>query len=200
MSDPKSQKNAHPDRGILIRFDLGVRSLIVFLARVIGFLILAIIAVILLDVLTRGSPWVNSTALQELEWHVHATIVMLCLGYAYLTDSHVRIGLFRDKWRPKTQALVEAVGFLIFLVPYCVVSIHYGVDYTATSFGQGERSPSPGGLDYRWLVKATLPIGMTLLMLAGVSVFIRSVLVLVRPAEAAPEIFMKDGTAEGGHG
>jgi len=32
-----------------------------------------------------------------------------------------------------------------------------------------EGSPDPGGLPYRWILKASIPLGFTLLLLQGVS-------------------------------
>lgn len=158
--------------------DRRLSGLVVLIGRAMGVLLLAIVAVILFDVATRGSLYVGSTALQELEWHLHATVLMLTLGYAYLTDSHVRIGLVRDRLPVRVQAGIEAAGCLLLLLPFTAVAIYYGVDYATTSFGQMEGSPSPGGLPYRWVVKSTVPLGMLLLLLAGVVVFARAVRIL----------------------
>ena len=170
-------------RSAVQRLDRLARGLTVTVGRLMGLVILGIIAVILFDVATRGSFYIGSTALQELEWHLHTAVLMLCLGYAYLTDSHVRIGLLRDRWSPRRKALVEFVGCLVFLVPFCAVAIFYGIEFAATAFAQGERSPSPGGLEARWIVKATVPLGMALLLLAGLAVMGRSLAVLLGAVE-----------------
>lgn len=165
-------------------FDRRLARLVCLIGRAMGVLLLAIVAVIVFDVLTRGSFYVGSSALQELEWHLHTTVLMLTLGYAYLTDSHVRIGLVRDHLSPRTQAAIEAAGCLLMLFPFTLVAIYYGFGYAMTSFSQLEGSPSPGGLPYRFIVKATVPLGMLLLFLAGVVVLVRAVRVLVRgPAD-----------------
>lgn len=169
--------------------DRMIRGLITAVGRAIGALLIVLVAVIMFDIATRGSLFVSSTALQELEWHLHATVLMLALGYAYLSDSHVRIGFVRDRLPPRGKAAIEALGCLVFLAPFALVSIHYGIDYTATSFAQGEGSASPGGLPQRWIVKSTVPLGMALLLLAGLAVFLRAVLVLLKGPDRVPPIF-----------
>lgn len=164
-----------------------------------GAVVLAIIAVIVFDVFTRGSIFIGSSALQELEWHLHTTAMMLCLGYAYLTDSHVRIGLLRDGWGPRRRALVEALGCVLFLIPFTAVALFYGLEFAATSFAQGERSPSPGGLEQRWIVKAMVPLGMGLLCLAGLSVLARSLTILLGRSQPDDPLF-PDRAKDDAHG
>ncbi len=175
--------------GPLVRADRLIRIAITAIGRAIGALLLVLVAVIVFDIATRGSLFVSSTALQELEWHLHTTVLMLALGYAYLSDSHVRIGFVRDRLPPRGQAAIEALGCLLFLAPFCVVSAYYGVDYAATAFAQGEGSASPGGLPARWVIKAAVPAGMGLLLLAGLSVFLRATIVLVKGPQGAPPLF-----------
>jgi len=169
--------------------DTMVRRAIVLIGRSMGVLVVLLVLVIMFDILTRGRFFIRSTSLQELEWHLHTTVLMLCLGYAYLTDGHVRIGLLRDRWSPRTRAAVEAAGCILLLLPFCGTAAWYGIDYASLSFAQGEGSPSPGGLPYRWIVKATVPTGMILLMLAGLSVAARAILEVLHGPSADRPIF-----------
>ena len=47
--------------------------------------------------------------------------------------------------------------------------LFFSFPFVAASYELGEVSQSPGGLPYRWLVKAALPVGFMLLSLAVVS-------------------------------
>jgi len=46
------------------------------------------------DVLLKILPF-QSTILQEMEWHFHAALVALVLGYGYAYNRHVRVDLVR---------------------------------------------------------------------------------------------------------
>jgi TRAP-type mannitol/chloroaromatic compound transport system permease small subunit len=120
----------------------------------------------------------GSTALQELEWHLHTVLFLFCLGYAYIKGAHVRIDLVRERLSARTRALIEILGILFFLLPFCGLVIIYGIEFTAVSFEQGEGSASGGGLAHRWIIKATLPAGMTLLALSGIASLLRNITAL----------------------
>lgn len=120
----------------------------------------------------------GSTALQELEWHLHTVLFLFCLGYAYIKGAHVRIDLIRERLSFRTRALIEILGIVFFLLPFCGLVIVYGIDFTVVSFEQGEGSASGGGLAHRWIIKAALPAGMALLALSGLASLLRHIAAL----------------------
>lgn len=126
----------------------------------------------------------GSTQLQELEWHLHTVLFLFCLGYAYVKGAHVRIDLVRDRLGPRTRAAIEILGILFFLLPFCALVIAYGTDFAASSFAQGEGSASGGGLAHRWIIKATLPIGVVLLALSGLASLLHQIAALSAPRDS----------------
>lgn len=142
------------------------------------FLMLAII----FDVVSRSQKIsiVSSTKLQELEWHLHGTLFLLCLGFAYLKDSHVRIELIRDRMRPRTRVWIELIGNVLFLLPFAGITAYWGYVFAEMAFALGETS-AQSGLDHRWIIKGMIPLGSILLFLAGVTVSLRCVLYLFGP-------------------
>lgn len=150
-----------------------------------------LIAVSVYDIIGRQFYNTGSTRLQEMEWHLFLGLVMASIGYAYLRDAHVRIDVLRDRFSDRAKATVEAIGYLVALVPFCLVVIVYGSDLAWMAFSSGERSRAALGLPMRWIIKSTLPIGTFLLLLAGTSVFVRNVRFLLgrepRPAPRGEE-------------
>lgn len=137
---------------------------------------IALMVTIIFDVITRRFLNVGSVAIQELEWHFHGALFLLCLGFTYLKDAHVRVDLFRDKFSIKTNRLIEIIGCLFFLLPYCTVVFYFGIDFVVNAYIAGEMSPNTEGLPYRWIIKSCLPLGFFLLGIAGISI-------LLKPAE-----------------
>ena len=124
----------------------------------------------------------SSTRVQEMEWHLHAALFLLVLGYAYIKDAHVRIELVRDKMNPRTRVWMELAGSLLFMVPYCYVVIKYGIENAMRSFDIGESSAALTGLPHRFIIKSMLPIGFALVALAGLAVAMRCIVYLFGPA------------------
>jgi TRAP-type mannitol/chloroaromatic compound transport system permease small subunit len=105
----------------------------------------------------------------ELEWHLFALIFLLGAGYAFRHDRHVRVDLFYARMSARDQALVNAVGGLVLLIPWCLVLIWLSWDYAQASFLVREGSPDPGGLPARYLIKFAVPIAMALLLLQAIA-------------------------------
>jgi TRAP-type mannitol/chloroaromatic compound transport system permease small subunit len=111
-----------------------------------------------------------------MEWHLHTTLFLLVLGYAYLKDAHVRIEIVREKYSVKVKAILETLGILIFLIPYTLLVIYFGIDFVKRSFSMNEVSSALTGLSHRWIIKSFIPIGMVLLFLAGVSLLLKNLI------------------------
>lgn len=152
-----------------------------------GILFILLMGTIILDVTTRGRGWSNSTQLQELEWHFHTALCFLVFAYTMTLDKHVRVEVFRERWRPKTKAVVELVGLLLLFLPLCAVALYYSYFFALNSFVGGESSPSATGLSHRWIVKSFQPLAFVLLLLAGFSAFIRNLAVLLGTMTMRPE-------------
>ena len=111
-----------------------------------------------------------------MEWHLHTSLFLLVLGYAYLKDAHVRIEIVREKYSTKVKAILEILGIIIFLIPYTILVIYFGIDFVQRSFSLNEVSSALTGLSHRWIIKSFIPIGMFLLFLAGVSLLLKNLI------------------------
>lgn len=116
--------------------------------------------------------------LPELEWHLFAMIFLLAAGYTLKHDKHVRVDLFYAKFSEKDKALVNLVGALLFLIPWCCLIINVSYDYALGSFKILEGSPNPNGLPFRFIVKFAITIGASLLLLQALAMVANSVLTL----------------------
>ena len=169
----------------MIRVGAALERIVTFCGRLAAWAGVALVLVTIIDVITREfaqsswdtlrdfSEWqqsaFGSTKLQELEWHLHTILFLLCLGWAYVKGSHVRIDIFRERCSERTRCWIEIAGILLFLLPFTVLVVWFGIDFTASSLAQHESSASAGGLGHRWIIKAVLPAGLFLLMLAGIA-------------------------------
>ena len=154
------------------------------IGNVAAWLSLPLMLVIVFDVVSRklnllqGSVLervVTSTKLQELEWHLHATLFLLCFAWAYVRDAHVRIDLVRERFGPRTKAWIELVGCLVFLIPYATLVTYYAHEFWWRSWLIDEGSAATTGLSHRWIIKFALPLGFALLFLAGVAMVINRI-------------------------
>jgi TRAP-type mannitol/chloroaromatic compound transport system permease small subunit len=123
----------------------------------------------------------TSTRLQEMQWHLHAVLFLMCFAFAYVKDAHVRIELVREQMKPRMRVWIELLGCIFFLVPYCYVVLLYGIENAQRSFGIMERSSAQTGLEFRFIIKSFLPLGFMMLALAGMSVALKCIVYLFGP-------------------
>jgi len=165
----------------LIRISDGIDRVLAWVARIAAWAGVALIVTTIFDVITRRFLVLGSTKLQEFEWHMHVVLFGLLIGYTYLKDAHVRIDLVRERLRERTQWWIELLGCLLFLLPYCALVIYFTYDFTVRSFATSEISASATGLTHRWIIKSIIPIGFSLLALAGIAVLLRKIVELFGP-------------------
>ncbi len=105
-----------------------------FIGQIGAWMVIPLMLVIVYDVIMRRFFVIGSTQLQELEWHLHGLLFLLCLGWTYTKDSHIRIDILRERLSDRTRAVIELLGCLFFLLPYSWALIYFGTDYFAGSF------------------------------------------------------------------
>lgn len=153
----------------------------------IGWVILPLIFVIMFDVVTRKIDATRlyfseytveygysvSTILQDMQWHFHAMLLMLTFGFGYLANAHVRVDIFREMLSKRRQGWVEFFGLIILAVPFLILMIVYGWDLMSLSWHQNEGSDSMTGIDYRYAIKAFVPFGFVIALIAVVATLLR---------------------------
>ncbi len=154
---------------ILLKLSKQINRIVSFFGKLGAWSIICLMLIILLDVTLRRWFVIGSTKLQELEWHLHGILFLMCLGWAYLKNSHVRIELLSERMSSRSQAWVEMLGILLFLVPYVAAIIIFGMDYVGFSYQYNEGSASPTGLPNRWIIKSAIVVGFAVLGLAAIS-------------------------------
>jgi TRAP-type mannitol/chloroaromatic compound transport system permease small subunit len=144
-------------------------------ARVIGFLLLVLTAVILYDVVGRRFFATGSILLRELSWHLHGAIAILGFGYAYILNAHVRIDVFAASLGDRTRLWIELVAIFVFLIPFMAVLIWFGTEGAYRAWLRGEGSPGGLGLPHRWIIRSAIPLSGILTILGALSVALRIV-------------------------
>lgn len=119
---------------------------------------LALIAVIVSAVVLRFVFGVGLIQLEELQWHLYAVGFLAGIVGCAARDRHVRVDVLRDRMAPRTRRWVDFYGVLLFQLPLVALVLWSAMPMVAESFSTGEESSSAGGLPYRWILKAVLPL------------------------------------------
>ena len=152
------------------------------IGRAASWLVLAMVLLICYDVTMRYFFHQGSVALQELEWHLFALIFLLGSAYTLKYDNHVRVDiLYQSQYLSNEhRALINIFGILFFLLPFCVLILITTWPFVENAYYYLEGSPDPGGLPYRYLLKGSILVAFTLLILQGFAELLRNYLILTK--------------------
>lgn len=151
-----------------------IERLIDWVGRATSWLALVIVVLMATNVVLRylfsyGSVWA-----QELEWHLLALLILFAIAYAMLKGEHVRVDVAYTHFSERNKALVNAVSALLCLA-ISVLVVWFAVKYVQQAYVIDEKSADPGGLTHRWVLKALIPVGFTLLSLQCIAELVKSV-------------------------
>ncbi len=138
-----------------------------------------LVVVVCYDVFTRYFLRHSSVAVQEMEWHIFAILFLIAAAYALKEDSHVRVDVFYTHLPPRGKAAINFFGSVIFLIPFALLIIWTSKGFVSMSYTIQEISPDPGGLPYRFLLKAMVPTGFILILLQGISLALSSFCIMI---------------------
>lgn len=164
-------------------FSRRVDPLLLRVGQWISWLWAVLLVIIILNVIARYAFGLGRIEFEELQWHLYSAGFLLGLSYAYQADAHIRVDVLHERLSPRRQAWIELYGILLFLLPFIAVILIYSVPFVTSSFRYGEVSQAPGGLPYRWVIKAMLPLGFALLLVAAISRLTRVWALLFGPEE-----------------
>ncbi len=162
----------------LVGFMRAIDGLNEWVGRSVAWLTLVMVLVCAAVVFLRYAMSVGFIWLQELYVWCYALVFMLGAGYTLKYNRHVRVDIFFAEMSPRKKAAIDLFGALVFLLPWLAVVAIVSWPYITASWSIGEPSSQTGGMAGLFLLKSSLLAFCVLLGLQGVSVIIRSSLVL----------------------
>jgi TRAP-type mannitol/chloroaromatic compound transport system permease small subunit len=163
----------------LLKLSEGLRRLLEAIALASGWLLVIMALVTSFDVVARKfGMQLPYTKLQELEWHFHAAIFSLWMGYCYTINAHPRVDSLSERMTYRGKAWIELIGCVLLALPYMTLVAYYSIDFVEQSYLLGEQSDSTVGLTHRWIIKGVYAAGLWLVVLGILSVLFRVIVFL----------------------
>lgn len=108
----------------------------------------------------------------ELQTLAYNIVFLIGAAYVFQVDGHVRVDILFSRLRARSRAWIDIVGIVLFLWPFCVLTIYFSERYVANSWRALEISPNAGGLA-RYPIKTLIVVAFALLMVQGLSQLIK---------------------------
>ena len=159
----------------LIRVEKAINAFSEILGKVSALLFVLMLFNVFIDVVMRYVFNDVSIGMQEMEWHLFAAMFLLGVPYTLKENGHVRVDLIYERLSAEGKAKVDALGSLILLLPFAGLVAWYGLGFAAEAFELGETSGDPGGLPYRWIIKAVIPFSFFAMAISGIGMLLGAI-------------------------
>jgi len=142
------------------------------IGKLIMWLVLAAVLISSGNAIIRKAFNVGSNAFLEIQWYLFSAVFMMGVGYVMLKNAHVRIDFISARLSKRTNAIIDAIGIIVFTIPLSVIMIDLGWPLFMRAWVSGEMSQNAGGL-IRWPVMLLIPLGFAILLLQAASELIK---------------------------
>jgi TRAP-type mannitol/chloroaromatic compound transport system permease small subunit len=142
------------------------------IGKLIMWLVLAAVLISSGNAIIRKAFNVGSNAFLEIQWYLFSAVFMMGVGYVMLKNAHVRIDFISARLSKRTNAIIDAVGIVVFTIPLSVIMIDLGWPLFVRALQSGEMSQNAGGL-IRWPAMMLVPLGFAILMTQAISELIK---------------------------
>ena len=136
--------------------------------RIVSWIALILALVMGANVLLRYGFSLGRIWAQELEWHLLVPLTLVGMSYALRHGEHVRVDVLFASFSRRGKLVVDVIAAVLAMA-FSVLVIWLSVPYVALSWSIGEGSANPGGIDYRYVIKAMIPISFALLFLQSLA-------------------------------
>jgi len=160
--------------GLLLRAVRPIDRLNEFVGQTVRWAILVAVLICTINAVIRYTFNMSSNAWLEAQWYLFSAVFLLCSAYTLLRNEHIRIDIFTAKTSHRTQAWIDILGIIFFLMPMALLIVYLSWPMFMKSFEIGEISTDAGGL-IRWPAKLLIPVGFFLLTLQGISELVKRI-------------------------
>jgi TRAP-type mannitol/chloroaromatic compound transport system permease small subunit len=148
---------------------------------VLAMVVIQVAVVLMRHVLGLGSIWLSEAVV-----YAHATLLMGAAAWTLQRGGHVRVDIFYAGASPRRRAIVDLVGALGLLLPFCAVLAWFAAPYVGRSWAILERSREASGLPLVFVLKTLILVFAALLGLQGVAQAVRAWVALKGAVPVAP--------------
>ena len=97
--------------------------------------------------------------------YMHAFVFLFGVSICLKDDKHVRIDVISNKLDDKIKKVIEKLGLILLVVPFCIFVIYESSPMILRSWNMLEGSSEPGGLPFIYLLKTSIYIFSLLILL-----------------------------------
>ena len=153
-----------------------------WVGKLFAWLMIVLMGVVCVEVFKRYVLNAPTAWIFDAENMLYGTCFMRCGAYTLAQNAHVRGEFLYSSMRPRTQAGLDLVLYIVFFIPGIAALIYSGWIFAVESWQINEHSTVTAEGPPVWQFKFMIPLAGALVMLQGFAEIVRS-LVCLRTGE-----------------
>jgi TRAP-type mannitol/chloroaromatic compound transport system permease small subunit len=160
------------------RFLHTIDAISTWAGKAAAWLIIGLTAMVCVEVFKRYILNAPTAWIYDANNMLYGTLFMLAGAYALAQNAHVRGDFLYGSFRPRTQAALDLVLYIVFFLPGIAALLYAGYRFAAISWRIGEHSSVMAEGPPIYPFKTVIPIAGALIMLQGLAEIVRCVVCL----------------------
>ena len=160
------------------RFLHTVDAISTWAGKAAAWLIIGLTAMVCVEVFKRYFLNAPTAWIYDANNMLYGTLFMMAGAYALAQNAHVRGDFLYGSFRPRTQAALDLVLYIVFFLPGIAALLYAGYSCAAISWRIGEHSSVMAEGPPIYPFKTVIPIAGALIMLQGLAEIVRCVVCL----------------------
>jgi TRAP-type mannitol/chloroaromatic compound transport system permease small subunit len=149
-----------------------------FAGKAAAWLIMGLMTLVCVEVFKRYIMNMPTAWIFDASNMMYGSLFMLCGAYTLAQNGHVRGDFLYSSMRPRTQAALDLVLYIVFFLPGIAALAYAGWDYAGDSWRIREHSNVTADGPPVYHFKAMIPLAGALLLLQGAAEIMRAILCL----------------------
>src|SRR3954466_4352223 len=149
-----------------------------WVGKVFAWLIVVLTAIVCVEVFKRYILNAPTAWIFDADNMLYGTLFMMCGAYTLAQNGHVRGDFLYSSMKPRTQASLDLILYVVFFLPGIAALVYAGWDYASISWRIGEHSNTTADGPPVYHFKTVIPIAGALVLLQGVAEMVRCVMCL----------------------
>jgi TRAP-type mannitol/chloroaromatic compound transport system permease small subunit len=149
-----------------------------WVGKAAAWLIIGLMLVVCIEVFKRYIMNAPTAWIFDLDNMLYGTLFMLCGAYTLAQNAHVRGDFLYSSMRPRTQAALDLVLYVVFFIPGIAALIWAGYSFAGDSWRILEHSTVTSNGPPVYHFKSIIPIAGVFVMLQGFAEIVRSAVCL----------------------
>jgi len=160
------------------RFLFFVDSVSTWAGKAFSWIIILLTAAVCIEVFKRYLLNNPTDWMFDADYFMYGTLFMMCGAYTLAQDAHVRGDFLYGSMRPRSQATLDLILYIVFFLPGISALIYAGWDYAYASWIIREHVSDVAEGPPVYHFKMVIPIAGSLVMLQGIAEIVRSIVCL----------------------